>query len=169
MGVIDAVFADGPAADAVNHRLKINRLKMHDADDINVFLQDLGLNAVSRNAVEDQQVFVGLEVREHAEPVEMPFPDADGDLIGDEHSLGGEAADLTTFGRVDVERAEDVATREVIEAGDLAQDSPLRSFANAWRTEQQHRMEAVGRHGLQHTNTGDEGGQTRDCVPRARW
>ena len=95
----------------------------------------------------------------------MPFPDADGDLIGDEHSLGGEAADFTTFGRVDVERAEDVATREVIEAGDLAQDSPLRSFANAWRTEQQHRMEAVGRHGLQHTNTGDEGGTDPRLCP----
>ena len=116
---------------------------MHDLQHVDALAHELGLIDVAWNPVEDEHVFVRLVAAQDGLGVDVRSPHADGNVIGHELAPRGVLVEnLAQFG-VDVETSKDLAARQVIEPGDLAEDLALRALARSGRAEEQNRLVAI--------------------------
>ena len=139
VGVIDTVFTDRAAFDTVDHRLFVGTDQVNHVLDIDDVFDHLHLVRIPRDAIENQKLIGRFVLRDRNVPLQRFLPNADGQLIGNELALRAVLVNLAAFRRSHVERTEDVATGEVIEPRNAAENRPLRPFAHTRSTEQQHR------------------------------
>ena len=110
---------------------------MEDLEHVDEAGQPLGLRGVARQAVEHQGVLLGHDQLLHLQDVQVPLEDPHGEVVGDHQALRGVLLDLAAELAVAGDLAEHVAHRDVDEAGELAQDGPLRPLAAARHPEQE--------------------------------
>jgi len=91
---------------------------------------------VPGDAVEYEEVDVGLEEVGLDLGVDLCFPEPDGQFVGDEFSLAGVVDELLADLRAGVQGAEGVPAGEMEEAGDAAEGFPLGAFTAAGGTEE---------------------------------
>ena len=134
--VIQTVLAEGTGAEAILGVLEVGDAEVEDLDDVERLAQHLGLLGIAGQAVEHQR---GMPRDEHllqAEDLDVPLPDADGQLVGHEQAARGVTDDLAAELAVLGKLAEQVAAGDVDDAGQLAEHGALRPLAAAGHAEE---------------------------------
>jgi len=140
-GVVEAVFLKGALAHAGVEFVAIWAGDVEDLKDVDVFFHEFCLTNVARDTVEDEEIDVGLEFVGVYFGIDLGFPKANGDFIGDELTGAGVFEKfLADFG-AGVEGAECVSHREVVEAGNRAEGKALSTFAGARGAEENEGLE----------------------------
>ena len=137
IGVIETVLLEGPPLHPVDQLSIVRAGEIEEDEDLEGFLEDLGLAAVAGYAIEDEEMVEGIEEVGLGLGLDVFTPESDGELIGHEPALAGvleEGAAEFGFG---LEPAEDFATGAVMVTGNGAEDLALGALAGAWGTEQQ--------------------------------
>ena len=138
LGVVEAIFAKGAALEALNHLVDVIAAEVEDGEDIEAVLENAGLVEVAGDAVEDEDVAIGMELAGAGGVIDGLAPEGDGGFIRDEQAAAGVFDELAAEGIFDAEVAEDIAAGAVEETGDGAQDPALGAFAGAGSAEQKN-------------------------------
>ncbi len=133
--VVEPVLAQGTALSRSTSLSVSIDLEVEDLEHVDEAGQPLGLRAVARQPVEHQGVLLGHDHFLHLEDIQVAFEDPHGEVVGDHQPLRGVLLDLPAELAVAGDPAEDVAHRDVDEAGELAEDGSLRPLAAAGHTE----------------------------------
>ena len=137
VGVVEAVVAEGAALEAFGQLADVSAGEAEDGADIERVAQNLGLARVPRNAVEHERVALGMKAAELGLPVHVLLPEFDGGFVGHEVAAAGILEEFAGDRAVDAQIAEEVAARQVIEAGNGAENFSLRALAGTGRSEEQ--------------------------------
>jgi len=89
VGVIEAIFLDGPALDAGDEFFLVGILEVKDGDDVEGIAQDFGLGHIAGNAVQDEGILFRMEPAAFGSVFDELAPELDGGLIGDELAAAG--------------------------------------------------------------------------------
>ena len=130
-GIVPAVFLERAFAQAAVEFLTIGATEVEDVDDVDVLLHDLGLLDIARDAVEDEEVDVGLEEVALGFTVDVGFPELDGEFVGDEFAAAGVVHELLAKDCAGIEGTKDFAAGTMNEARDAPEDGALGAFAAA--------------------------------------
>ena len=127
--IVEALFLEGPALEAVVDFALVLTLEVKDAADIDRGGEDFGLVGITGDAVEHEELDVGLETSRLNHGIDLRRPEVDGQVIGNELPLAAilekSLAELGT----DVDCPKDVAAGAVKETGDGAEDFALGALA----------------------------------------
>lgn len=127
--IVETVFLEGPALEAVVDFGLVFALKVEDSADVERGAEDLGLTSIAGNAVEHEEVDVGFEASGLDHGIDLGGPEVDSYVIGDELSFAGIVKKSLAELGTDVERTEHVSAGAVIETGDGAEDFALGALA----------------------------------------
>src|SRR4051812_46650066 len=97
----------------------------------------MGLRGSSGNSVEDEDFGFGMELVDELHALNVLAPDIDGKFVRHELPAGGVFPKESAGFALQVEGAKDIAGGAVEEAGDGAEDFPLRAFAAAGSAEEE--------------------------------
>ena len=86
---------------------------------------------------EHEVVALGVERSGLDRLLDAGLPQLDRDLVRNEFAAAGVIEKLAAQGRAQVERAENIAAREVVIAWDRAERAALRAFADTWSPEKE--------------------------------
>jgi hypothetical protein len=104
---------------------------------VDQFVHDFRLADVSWNAVEHENINIGLEgVRIHGR-VDLGFPEFHGDLVRDELPFARILQKSPAHLRAGIDRPKDVSTGAMEKAGNAAKRAALGAFAAARRAEEE--------------------------------
>jgi len=103
--------------------------------DVDVGGHVFGLLAIAGDAVEHEEIDLGFKDVGFDAVFDVGLPELDGEVIGHELAAAGVFDEFLAEGCAGVEGAKDIATGEVMEAGDMAEDLTLGAFAAAGGTE----------------------------------
>ncbi len=104
---------------------------------IDIGVDHSALSGVPGNAVEQEDLAIGVKGSVIDPFGELFAPQRDGELVGDEVAAGGAFGDKLSVGRTGIEAPEDLATGEVEEPGELSENGTLRSFTTSGCAEEQ--------------------------------
>lgn len=96
-----------------------------------MYFEDERLLDAARDAVEDENIDVGLEHVKIGAGVDLDFEIADREFVGDELAFAGVGNELLPDRGAGVHGAEGVPHREVVKTGDGPEDFALGSLAAA--------------------------------------
>ena len=130
--VVQSVFLQGASLQAVEDLGFVGAEEMEDAVDIEAGAEDFRLVDVAGNAVEHEEVDVGLEASGFFHRLDLLRPEFDGDVVGNELAFAGIFQKSLAQGRADIDGAKDVAAGAVKEAGNGADDFALSAFTGTW-------------------------------------
>jgi hypothetical protein len=137
VGVVEPVFLEGATLDAGDEFTVVRAAQVQDHEDIEGFGKDLGLLPVARDAVQDEEILIGLELAGLGVGADVVVPELDGKLVGDELSLAGVLEEGASEFGFRAEAAEDITAGTVIVTGDGAEDFALGTFAGARSAEEE--------------------------------
>ena len=134
--VVEPVVFKGPALQTVIDLGFVGAGEMENAAHIELGAENLGLVAIARDAVEHEEIDVGLESIGLHHLVDLCRPEADADVVRHELAFAriGKKG-LAELG-AHIDRAKDIAAGAMIKAGDGAENFALSSFAGSRRAEE---------------------------------
>jgi hypothetical protein len=109
---------------------------MENAAHVELGTEDLGLVAIAGDAVEHEEIDVGLESTGVDHRVDLRRPEADADVVWDELALARIMKEGFAEVGTHIDRAKDIAAGAMIKAGDGAENFALGSFAGSRSTEE---------------------------------
>src|SRR5580704_4607888 len=128
VGVVEAVFAQGAALEAVHEFFEIWAAKVKNAAHVQRVLEHLSLADVAGDAVQDESVRGGLETAGALDVYDELTPEINRGLVRDEFAAAGifeeDVADIAIGGEV----AENVAASAMEKVGNAAEDFALGPF-----------------------------------------
>lgn len=137
VGVVDAVFLERAALDAVVKLLLVGAGEVDHLLNVEAVGEHARLVAIARDAVEHEAVGLGLETSGGDELLDLLRPEVDRDVVGDERALAGVFEEGHADRTGEIEGTEHIAAREVLETGDAAEDFTLCAFARAGGTKEE--------------------------------
>src|SRR5262249_28667125 len=117
-------------------------------DHLDRVLEQLGLLHVARDAVEHEQLSLGMELIDHFHPLDVVLPHVHRELIRHQLAAAGVFPEDPAHLALEVQRAKDVAGGTVVKTRDRGNDLSLRSLARAGRAKEE---DALVLHGLSKT------------------
>ncbi len=105
---------------------------MNDPVYFQVVFQDFSLTHITRYAIQNQHIDVGLEEISFDPIVDLGLPEINCKLIGNKLSLTGKLHELLAEVRPGIKRAEDIPTGAMEKPGNRAQDLSLCALPRAW-------------------------------------
>lgn len=141
-GVVEAVFLEGALADAAVEFLTVRAGEVEDVEDVDERFHEAGLFDVAGNAIEHEEIDIGLDEVHFGAGVDICLPELDGEFVGDEFAAAGVFDEFLAEWGTGIEGAEDFTADEMDEAGDAAEDGSLGAFAAAGGSEDQECPEA---------------------------
>jgi hypothetical protein len=127
--VVEAVVLERAALQAVVNLGLVGAGEMEHPADVDFGAENLGLVAIARDAIEHEEIDVGLETARTHHAVDLRGPESDADVVGHELASAGVFDKSLAEGRSYIHGAENVATGAVIKTGNRSNDFALGSFA----------------------------------------
>jgi len=138
--VVEAIFLQRAAFQAVVDFGFVGAGEMEDAADIQFRFEHFGLVEIARDAVEDEKIDLGFEPASPFHAFDLRGPEPDGDIVGDKLAFAGIAEEGLAEIGTNVDGAENIAAGAVIEAGNGAENFALGAFAGAGRAKKEKRF-----------------------------
>ena len=135
LGIIEAIVLERALPQTAGQFGAVWAAEMKDLQHFDVLLHELSLLHVARDAVQNQEIDVRLELVSAYAVMDAGAPQLDGDLIRHQLAAARIGHKLLPQLCAGVERAEDVAASHVMKARDSPHDQPLRALAAARRAE----------------------------------
>jgi len=127
--VIKPVLFEGAAFQAVVDLGLFGATKMKNTSHIELLTQDLGLIAVAGDAIQNEEIDIGLEATGLHHAVDLRRPKPDGNVVGNKLSFAGIVEESLAVIGPDIHRAKNIAASTMIKAGDCSENFALGSFA----------------------------------------
>src|SRR6185312_10741192 len=138
-GVIEAIFLERAALQALDEIIEIGGAEIKNPDDVQGVLEHLSLVRIARDAVQHERVGLGIEPAGLGRAQDGLPPQVNGRFVGNEFTaariIDKGAADFAFDGEV----AKNVTAGAVKKVRDVAEDFSLSAFAGAGRAEQKNR------------------------------
>ena len=137
VGVVEPVVPQSAALETIDQFGAVRTGQVENPPHPHRVLQHLGLVEVARDAVEHEEVVVGMEGVCLDALFDADFPQLNGDLVGHEFAAAGIFEKLPPEGSAQIQSTEDIAAGAMEIPRHLAEGSSLGSFAAAGGAENQ--------------------------------
>jgi hypothetical protein len=146
--VIEAILLDGSFLHPLDHRIEVGAYKMNDRQNVEVRRQSLRLSEATWNAIEDEEIDLRFEEAQDGLCVHILTPHLDGEFVGNELPSRGVVKELGAKIAGGIQRSEDIATGEMEEPRDLAENLALSPLAGSRGAEEENSLIAIRHRGL---------------------
>jgi len=127
--IVETILFQRPALQAVVNLVFVRAFEMENTADVEAVAEDLGLVDIAGNAIEDEEVDVGLETASLDHAVNLVGPEADRNIVGDQLAFTGILQKGFAEIGANINSPKNIATGAMKKAGNGTENFTLGSFA----------------------------------------